>query len=145
MRLLKGLLTAAGLFLLTQNAWAKKDTVLMNDFVFVPANITITRGDTIVFKSNQVCCIAHTTTRTGLYSWDSGPMPLNATFLIPFHDAGKFDYECIPHAGIGMLGSVTVVSNVPSTDWLGLCLLLASLSAAAIWVLEKKRAIFFSR
>lgn len=139
MRFLKAAVTAAALFLLVQSAWAKTDTVRAVDFSFVPASLTINRGDTVVFRSTQQCCDAHTSTRTGLYSWDSGPIPMNGNFKVAFRDAGHFDYFCVPHEGVGMVGTINVADRVPSTGWMGLVLLLASLTAAAIYLLEKER------
>ena len=139
MRFSKAATTAIGLFLLTQTASAKIDTVRMVDFAFVPASITISQGDTIVWKSTQQCCITHTTTRsTGPMTWNA-TVPLNTTFRLAFNQTGTFTYDCIPHAGLGMNGSVTVVSRVPSLGWLGLALLLSSLTAAALYVLEGRR------
>ena len=139
MRFWKAVLTVAWVLVFSSTGWAKIDTVRMTDFAFVPASLAIRPGDTVVWKSTQQCCDAHTTTRNGLFSWNSGPVPLNGTFLQAFPDAGRFDYECTPHAGIGMVGTVNVVSTVPSTSWAGLVLLLASLSATAIWTLQRKK------
>ncbi len=139
MRFAKIVLTVAGFFVFTSAAWAKKDTVRMTDFAFVPASIVIKAGDTIVWKSTQQCCIPHTTTRTGFFSWNSGAVPLNGTFMQAFPDGGSYDYYCEPHAGIGMLGTINVASSIPSNSWMGLVLLFSSLGAAAIWLLERKR------
>jgi plastocyanin len=129
------------LFLLafTRNARAKSDTVRMVDFAFVPASITIAPGDTIVWRSTQQCCLLHTSTRsTGPMTWNA-VVPLNTSFKLAFHQQGTFNYVCSNHAGIGMTGSVTVLSKVPSLGWLGLVLLLASLTATGLYILEKKR------
>jgi plastocyanin len=139
MRFLKVAVTAAALFLLVQRAWAKTDTVRMIDFAFVPASITVNPGDTVVWKSTQQCCIMHTSTRSsGPMTWNAS-VPLNSTFNLQFNQQGTFSYFCTPHQGIGMTGSVTVVSKVPSLGWLGLAFLLSSLAAATLWILENRR------
>jgi len=111
----------------------------MVDFSFVPASITIAPGDTIVWKSIQQCCVTHTTTRsTSPMTWNA-VVPLNNTFKLVFNEQGTFNYVCANHAGIGMTGSVAVLSKVPSLGWMGLALLLSSLGAMAIWILERRR------
>lgn len=139
----KSLPVFAFLFFAAAGVWAKTDTVRMIDFAFVPASITIAPGDTVVWKSTQQCCITHTTTRsTGPMTWDA-TVPLNSTFQQAFTQQGTFNYVCTPHQGLGMSGSVTVfsvaLSKAPSLGWLGLALLLASLGAAGIWTLRKKK------
>jgi plastocyanin len=139
----KGLLWSVPFFLLLTSAtWGKIDTVKMIDFSFVPAAITIAPGDTIVWKSTQQCCIPHTTTRAaGPMTWNSGDVALNGTFQLAFPNRGTFNYECIPHGPSGMTGVVTVVElpKVPVMGYVGLALLLASLAAAGIWMLYRKR------
>lgn len=139
MHLLKTVLTIIAMFLFTKTAGAKTDTVRMQDFAFVPASLTVAPGDTVVWKSTQQCCLLHTSTRsTGPMTWNA-VVPLNTTFKLAFNQQGTFNYFCNNHAGIGMVGSVTVLSKVPSLGWLGLVLLLASLTAAAIWILARRR------
>ncbi|MGH8005194.1 MAG: cupredoxin domain-containing protein [Limisphaerales bacterium] len=139
MRLARAVLTVTATFIFTSAAWAKIDTVRMVDFAFVPAAITIAPGDTIVWKSTQQCCLLHTSTRsTGPMTWNA-VVPLNTTFKVAFNQQGTFNYVCSNHVDIGMTGSVTVLSKVPSLGWLGLALLLSSLAAAAFWILESRR------
>lgn len=136
------LLSVPILVLLSSAAWGKIDTVKMVDFSFVPPAITIAPGDTIVWKSTQACCIPHTTTRSsGPSTWDSGPVALNGTFQLVFPNRGTFNYECTPHGLSGMTGVVTVVElpKVPVMGYAGLALLLASLAAAGIWILHRRR------
>ncbi len=139
MRFAKAALLVMGMLSFTPTIWAKTDTVRMQDFQFVPKVLVINPGDTVVWKSIQFCCDQHTSTRTLTSGWDSGPLPLNGTFQRAFTEAGSYEYWCTPHKPIGMIGQVTVTSRVPSTDRLGLVLLLASLAAAGIWMLERRR------
>ncbi len=129
------------LLLLSSAAWGKIDTVKMVDFAFVPAAITIVPGDTIVWKSTQECCIPHTSTRSsGPMTWDPGPLPLNSTFQLAFPTQGTFNYVCTPHEFNPMTGVITVqFPKVPVMGYLGLALLLASLAAAGVWLLLRKR------
>ncbi|HLG94562.1 MAG TPA: plastocyanin/azurin family copper-binding protein [candidate division Zixibacteria bacterium] len=139
MRFLKAAAMVAGLILLAQTAWAKTDTVRMQDFQFVPKILVVNPGDTVVWKSVQECCLAHTSTRSLTSSWNSGPVPLNGTFQRAFTESGSYEYFCDSHRTIGMVGQITVTSRVPSSGWLGLTLLLASLTAATLWVLEQRK------
>jgi plastocyanin len=138
MRWFKTVFVLPALFLFSQTAWAKTDTVRMIDFAFIPASITIAPGDTIVWRSTQQCCLLHTSTRsTGPMTWNA-VVPLNTTFKLAFNNQGTFNYVCANHAGIGMTGSITVLSKVPSLGWLGLTLLFSCLAAAALWILENR-------
>jgi len=135
------LLVLLALVFITASGWAKIDTVKMVDFTFQPASLTILPGDTVVWKVTQSCCDLHTTTRTSApLTWDSGPMLLNATFLLVFPGQGTFNYVCTPHEFGGMVGTITVQSpKAPVLGWLGLGLLLASLTVTGIWMLQQRR------
>lgn len=120
-------------------AWADIDTVRMVDFAFVPASLTISPGDTVVWKSTQQCCIQHTTTRsTGPMTWNA-TVPLNSTFRLTFTQKGTFNYFCSPHQGIGMEGTIVVYQPASSLDWAGLILLFASLGSVGIWMVGRKK------
>ncbi|MCI0330768.1 MAG: plastocyanin/azurin family copper-binding protein [candidate division Zixibacteria bacterium] len=137
----KAVLTTVGLLLFTSTARGDTDTVLVRDFNFFPASLTIRPGDKVVWKFIQACCIDHTVTRTASpMSWNSGSLAVGETFELVFPTAGTFAYHCIPHQAIGMTGSITVEPIRASTlGWLGLFLLAASLTAAGIYVLGYKR------
>lgn len=141
MRLAKAVFVVAGLLLLPSAGWAKTDTVKVQDFQFVPKVLAVNLGDTVVWKVIQECCLPHTSTRSYAPSWNSGPLALNATFSRVFTEPGSFDYACATHASLGMVGQITVLSTVPSTGWVGLALLLASLGAAAVWFLQRRRKL----
>jgi plastocyanin len=136
------------LLFLAPTARADTDTVFARDFSFVPSSLTIEAGDTVVWKSILQCCIEHTSTRSvSPKTWNSGPIPLGGTFKVVFQfaDSGTFNYFCQPHQGLGMVGSITalpiktVTVTAGALNWLGLVLLLASLTAAAIYILESRR------
>ena len=101
MRLVKAVLTTAGLFLFTSTAWGDTDTVLVRDFNFFPASLTIQTGDTVVWKEMQACCIDHTVTRTASpMSWNSDPLAIGETFQVAFPTAGTFSYHCIDRKSV---------------------------------------------
>lgn len=89
---------------------AQIDTVEMVDDAFVPADITVQEGDTVLWinMGNNV----HTTTsgtnceEDGI--WNSGNLNSGEGYGVVFSDAGDYPYYCIPHCAIGMTGSVTV-------------------------------------
>lgn len=142
MRWVKTVFVLLAVFLFAQTARAKTDTVRMVDFAFVPASITIEPGDTIVWRSTQQCCLLHTSTRSsGPMTWNA-VVPLNTTFKLAFNNQGTFNYVCSNHAGIGMVGSITVLSKVPALGWLGLTLLFSCLAAAGLYILENRRKRF---
>ncbi len=127
------------------SAWGRIDTVRVEDFSFIPASKTIQAGDTIRWRVFEQCCLDHTVTRGDPpMSWDSGPLYLGDVYQLAFPDTGVFDYGCFNHEYIGMIGSITVEPRPPApavsaTGRVGLVLLLASLAAAAIWILERRR------
>jgi plastocyanin len=93
-----------------------KKIVQMKDTFFVPRDVTIVRGDTIVWFNAGA--MSHTTT-SGISGspdglWNSGNppsswIPPGGMFQRVFDDTtGTFPYFCIPHATLNMLGSVTV-------------------------------------
>lgn len=88
---------------------AAVDTVQVVDFSFIPASLTLTPGDTVVWKVTQECCIAHTVTRTLSPAWNSGPLLLGETFQLVFPECGTYSYFCSPHQGLGMVGTIKVV------------------------------------
>jgi plastocyanin len=93
-----------------------RKVVLMKDNFFDPKDITIARGDTIVWFSAGT--MAHTTTSGTpgnlTLLWNSGSPQASwvqpcGSFERVFDDTvGTFPYFCIPHAVQQMVGSVTV-------------------------------------
>ncbi|MDB6110495.1 MAG: Repeat family protein [Pedosphaera sp.] len=87
---------------------------------FSPSSITINAGDTVVWTNNNVSG-AGSHTITGNTAPDmfcgSGTIPVGCSHT--FSGSGVFAYHCIPHAGFGMTGLVTVVSAPPSVSLAG--------------------------
>jgi plastocyanin len=102
-------LSLVALLVFAPSAWAQDQevTVRMEDNFFDPANITVEPGTTVTWV--QSGNNPHTTTSyDGL--WDSGMLPGGSgqTFSFTFDEPGTYDYFCIPHENLGMVGTVTV-------------------------------------
>ncbi len=75
----------------------------IQNFAFVPRDITINVGDTVRWTQRDT--VAHTATSdTGV--WDSGYLSRNQEYSFTFTSAGTYPYYCIPHPH--MTGTVTV-------------------------------------
>ena len=102
-------LSLLGLLVFAPSAWAQGQevTVRMEDNFFDQANITVEPGTTVTWV--QSGDNPHTTTSyDGL--WDSGMIEggTDGTFSFTFEEPGTYDYFCIPHEDLGMVGTVTV-------------------------------------
>jgi plastocyanin len=102
-------LSLVALLFFTPAAWSQGQevTVRMEDNFFDQANITVEPGTTVTWV--QSGNNPHTTTSyDGL--WDSGIIEggSGGTFSYTFEEPGRYDYFCIPHESMGMVGSVSV-------------------------------------
>ena len=102
-------LSLVALLFFAPAAWSQGQdvTVRMEDNFFDQANITVEPGTTVTWV--QSGNNPHTTTSyDGL--WDSGMIEggSGGTFSYTFEEPGRYDYYCIPHESMGMVGSVTV-------------------------------------
>jgi plastocyanin len=89
---------------------------------FMPANLTVPRGSTVVWTNTGQ--VAHTVTDdpakavnkanavlpSGAQPWDSGLINGGQTFSHTFDVAGQYTYFCIPHETLGMIGRITVTA-----------------------------------
>jgi plastocyanin len=111
------MLSLVALLVFAPSAWAQGQeevTVRMEDNFFAPANITVEPGTTVTWV--QSGNNPHTTTSyDGL--WDSGMIEggSGGTFSFTFEEPGTFDYFCIPHEELGMIGSVTVTGGATAS------------------------------
>jgi plastocyanin len=78
------------------------------DNVFSPAEIAVTVGDSIEFRNTGKA--PHTATAEDR-SFDTGNLNAGQSKTITFSKAGTFEYTCIYHVSLGMVG--TVVVNAP--------------------------------
>ena len=105
-------LSLVALLVFAPSAWAQGQevTVRMEDNFFDPANITVEPGTTVTWV--QSGNNPHTTTSyDGL--WDSGMIEggSGGTFSFTFEEPGTYDYFCVPHEQLGMIGTVTVTGS----------------------------------
>jgi plastocyanin len=116
-------ISLVALLVFAPSAWAQGEevTVRMEDNFFEPANITVEPGTTVTWV--QSGNNPHTTTSyDGL--WDSGMLEggSGATFSFTFEETGTFDYFCIPHEEMGMVGTVTVTGGTATASPTGTAL-----------------------
>jgi plastocyanin len=141
-------LSLVALLVFAPSAWAQGQeevTVRMEDNFFDQANITVEPGTTVTWV--QSGNNPHTTTSyDGL--WDSGLIEggSGGTFSYTFEEPGTYDYFCIPHEDLGMVGSVTVTdgatasptataTGLPATGGPAVSSLLALVAALALVVI----------
>ncbi len=91
-------------------AAAEQVTVGMEGVTFVPAEITVPVGTTVVWDNTSG--LPHTVTADD-ESFDSGNMDPGATFEMTFNEPGEIPYFCRYHGGpggVGMAGTIIVTS-----------------------------------
>lgn len=92
------------------HASAQPDTVVMGNNFFEPENLSIVKGQTVVWLNQTE--MQHTST-SGIKcspdkKWDSEYLLKGETYSHTFNEAGEFQYYCIPHCLAGMTGIITV-------------------------------------
>jgi plastocyanin len=95
-------------FLLLPAAMApaqEQQVVETQDNVFSPAEITVGVGDTIEFRNTGKA--PHTATADDR-SFDTGNLNAGQSKTITFSKAGSFNYNCIYHEALGMVGTIVV-------------------------------------
>jgi len=84
--------------------------VSMTDSQYVPRNVTVRAGTTVVWRNNG--SLSHTVTAdSGTFS--SGILTAGQTYSRTFNTTGTFPYYCMFHGapgGVGMSGMVTVIN-----------------------------------
>lgn len=97
---------ALGFILLPATVPAQEQQVVeTQDNVFSPATITISVGDTIDFRNTGRA--PHTATADDR-SFDTGNLNAGQSKTITFSKAGRFNYNCVYHQTIGMVGTIVV-------------------------------------
>ncbi|OWY21746.1 PKD domain-containing protein [Sphingobacteriales bacterium UPWRP_1] len=87
--------------------------VQVQDFQFVPADLTVTVGDVVQFVWTGA--VQHTSTSdatAGALFWNSGLHGNGFVYEVTVSEAGTHGYYCIPHGapgGIGMAGTITAM------------------------------------
>ena len=90
--------------------WAQDHIISVTSNVFTPADITITEGETIEWQNTQG---NHNVNGSqAIYPNNPGSFGNQVgsgwTYQHTFTATGTYDYQCDPHAGFGMVGTVTV-------------------------------------
>ncbi len=101
-------LLAAGVF----TAGGTTHTIMNSGFTFSPTTLTVGEGDTIVFSLASI----HTAREVSQSTWNvNGTTPVGGGFDLPdgggtvvITGVGVHYYVCVPHASIGMKGTITV-------------------------------------
>ncbi len=118
---------SAMLFLFTSDTFSIIRLVSVEDFIFTPANLNITVGDTVRwFWINGDHTTTSMTVPTGALPWNAVIDNSSQTFNYPVTVAGAYTYKCTPHFP-SMIGTITVnpfgiikISNeVPESFTLG--------------------------
>jgi plastocyanin len=78
---------------------------------FIPETLTVKAGTTVTWVNQDgyvhtVTSGASPSDRSGLF--DSGNINGGGTFSFKFDKAGTYDYFCIPHFSLGMVGKIIV-------------------------------------
>ncbi|MGE4650665.1 MAG: plastocyanin/azurin family copper-binding protein [Myxococcota bacterium] len=129
--------------LLTGAAQAATHNVAVGPgFLFVPADITVNQGDTVVWTWEGG---SHTVTsgtgpadpNVGVeFSSGAATTVVGTTFSHTFNSVGDFDYFCIPHFAFAMTG-VVHVPGPPAVPSMGAWALLATamlICGTGIWM-----------
>jgi plastocyanin len=104
-----------------ESARATGFTVVMGPtaLAFSPSTLTISQGDTVTW-TNAASAVTHTSTSGtvpgGIESPDqlwNGSVAAHTIYTVNFtgYAPRTYPYYCVPHAGLGMVGSITVAGT----------------------------------
>lgn len=95
---------------------ATKLEVEIEDFAFIPQNITIQVGDTVEWKNRDAVGHSSTSGKDGVADgmWESGILQQDQRYSYVFNTEGVYAYFCRPHTW--MTGTVTVESRPDTSD-----------------------------
>lgn len=93
-------------------------TVSVTNFAFTPKSLTITVGDKVVWNNNEGTHNVNGTKATYPSNPESFGNNLGSgwTFEFTFNKTGTYDYQCDPHAAMGMVGKVIVNTKTTSVQ-----------------------------
>jgi len=94
------------------------NSVTVSNYTFSPANLTITAGDEVVWTNtggthNVNGKISMFPSNPESFGNDLGS---GWTYKFTFNTAGTYDYQCDPHAAMGMVGKITVNPKVTTSS-----------------------------
>ena len=101
-------------FSLSLNAQTTHNVAVTN-FVFTPAQLTINVGDKVIWTNSLGSHNVNGTKATFASNPESFGNAVSSgwTYEYTFNTAGTYDYQCDPHAGMGMTGKIIV--NPPAS------------------------------
>jgi len=112
-KFLQSLILGSGLLFVADASFATKHMVMVSDNVFTPSSFTAIVGDTVQWMFTPGSMEIHTTTSTSVPSgaapWDHLVNTANPTFEYKITQAGPYNYQCTPHASLGMVASFNAV------------------------------------
>lgn len=110
---MKGMVLFVLLFFAAGTSFSTTHTITNSGLTFSPSSITINSGDTVVFALES----SHTAREVDQSTWDAGGTTSNGGFDLGFGGGttvlttpGVHYYVCVPHASLGMKGTITVNS-----------------------------------
>lgn len=115
---MKKLFTLLFLFSLTTLAISQDHVVLtVGSTAFSPTDLTITVGETVEWQNTGGSHNVNGTTATYPNNPESFGNSVSSgwTFQHTFMTPGTYNYQCDPHVGLGMAGTVTVMPFTPPT------------------------------
>jgi plastocyanin len=93
------------------NVIASSQKIVSSGFTFSPNTATVNAGDTVNFVLGSI----HSAREVSKATWDSNGTTSNGGFDLPLGggtvvltQAGVHYYVCVPHASLGMKGTITV-------------------------------------
>ncbi len=95
----------------TTISFSTTHTIVNSGFTFSPSSLTVSVGDTI----NFLLAAVHTAREVNEAAWNANETTTNGGFDLPngggtivLSQAGTYYYICVPHASLGMKGTITV-------------------------------------
>ena len=85
---------------------ATTHTVVIKDFAFTPANLSIKAGDTVTWVNQDSA--KHSAWESANNAFDTGLLSTGASASLMFASAGSFNYRCRPHGN--MTASITITN-----------------------------------
>lgn len=73
------------------------NTVIVKDFEFSPATLTVPVGTTVTWQFAGPTPHSSTADAASTEKWDSGVLASGKTYTHRFNTAGSFPYHCDPH------------------------------------------------
>jgi len=92
--------------------------VAVTNYAFTQSQLTITAGDKVIWTNNAG---SHNVNGTQS-AFPNNPASFGNnvgsgwTYEFVFNTAGTYDYQCDPHAGMGMIGKIIVNPKVPTSS-----------------------------